>query len=474
MTQTVLIHTDEIIGMSMAGPGMRAWRMAEALSPHHAVVLYTSATATVTSEAFRVLDPESGSIAEALEGVDIVVHQGGSVLLAAPELLEAGSEVVIVADLYGAWLFEQQEQRRTLGRPGDARQEAMALDILNSHLLRADHILCASERQRALWIGHLVALGRISHELYDADPALTDLITIVPFGLDGAIGEDVPRRVKGVVPGIAANDKVVLWGGGIHDWFDPLTLIRAMAVLVAKRPDARLLFLGTRHPNPNVPTMQMVTTARNLAASLEILGTAVIFNEGWVPLAERAGYFADSDVGVSIHRSSLETEFSFRTRMLDFLWAGLPIVATRGDVFADVISTRQLGVVVDDDDVSGVVEALDLLLYDETVRAETRLRVARAAEDFAWSRALTPFVELLGRAATAPDRLESIRTGRDSIRANEKAASDGEVAALMLQRDRAVMEADVLRRQLDEFRSSTSWRITAPLRKGIDALRRLR
>jgi len=33
--------------------------------------------------------------------------------------------------------------------------------------------------------------------------------------------------------------------------------------------------------------------------------------------------------------------------MLDYLWCGLPIVATKGDVFADNIQTHQLGLVVD-------------------------------------------------------------------------------------------------------------------------------
>ncbi len=34
--------------------------------------------------------------------------------------------------------------------------------------------------------------------------------------------------IKGVVPGIGPDDKVILWGGGIYNWFDPLTLLRAV------------------------------------------------------------------------------------------------------------------------------------------------------------------------------------------------------------------------------------------------------
>jgi hypothetical protein len=36
-------------------------------------------------------------------------------------------------------------------------------------------------------------------------------------------------------------------------------------------------------------------------------------------------------IGVSAHPAHLETRFAFRTRMLDYLWAGLPIVSTEGE-----------------------------------------------------------------------------------------------------------------------------------------------
>ena len=57
-----------------------------------------------------------------------------------------------------------------------------------------------------------------------------------PFGVAG----DAPVRarsvLKGVVPGIGPDDKVILWGGGVYNWFDPLTLIRAVHRLRADVP----------------------------------------------------------------------------------------------------------------------------------------------------------------------------------------------------------------------------------------------
>lgn len=466
MPRAVLIHTDEIVGLSMAGPGMRAWRMAEALAAHQEVTLYTSAGASIDSDLFRVFGPDDSSLDALIDTTDVVVHQGGSLLLAAPQLLEPDSQTVVVLDLYGAWIFEQQEQRRAMGRPGDEEQEGRSLALLRQHLLRADHILCASERQRALWIGHLVALGRLTHELYDSDPTLNDLVTIVPFGLDKATSTPIMKRIKGIVPGIGTGDKVVLWGGGIHDWFDPLTAIRAMAFIAPRHPEVRLLFLGTRHPNPNVPTMQMVDMARDLADALGLLGSSVIFNDGWVPLAERAGWFADSDVGISSHHASLETEFSFRTRMLDFFQAGLPVVVTGGDVLAQLVVDRELGAVVSDNDAHAVARALEALLYNPISHEAARRNITKVAEELAWSRTLTPFVELIERAAAAPGQGRTVELDTTNI------PTRAEIAALREEGTRARAETEDLRHQLEDIRNSTSWRITAPLRKGVLRFRR--
>ena len=85
----------------------------------------------------------------------------------------------------------------------------------------------------------------------------------------------------------------------------------------------------------------------------------MFFNEGWVEYEDRQNYLLEADVGVSTHFDHVETEFSFRTRILDYLWAGLPVVATGGDSFADLIEDRGLGVTVPPED----VDALEAALY---------------------------------------------------------------------------------------------------------------
>jgi len=132
----------------------------------------------------------------------------------------------------------------------------------------------------------------------------------------------------------------------------------------------------------------------------------VFFNEGWVPYDQRHDFLLEADIGVSTHLDHLETEFSFRTRILDYLWAGLPVVATQGDAFAELIERRQLGVTVPPEDADALAEALYRLLDDPELAAVTRKHVKQVAPEFAWSRVLAPLLEFCRNPTPAPDRAD--------------------------------------------------------------------
>ena len=94
----------------------------------------------------------------------------------------------------------------------------------------------------------------------------------------------------------------------------------------------------------------------------------MFFNEQWVAYDDRQNYLLEADIGVSTHFDHVETEFSFRTRILDYLWAGLPIVTTDGDSFADLIARTPLGLTVPPEDVDALEAALYRLLDDDELR----------------------------------------------------------------------------------------------------------
>ena len=283
---------------------------------------------------------------------------------------------------------------------------------LNDQLDRADFMLCASPKQRDFWLGQLAGLGRINPETYDDDENLESLLAVVPFGLSEAAPVRTAPAIKGVVPGIGADDKVILWGGGVYNWFDPLTLIRAVDRLRERRPDVRLFFLGMRHPNPDVPEMRMAASARRAVRPARSHEQARVLQRRLGARTSTAGnYLLDADIGVSCHLQHVETAFSFRTRILDYLWAGLPIVTTSGDTFGDLVEAEGLGFSVDANDVDGLEDALFQLLDDADLAAHCAKRSREVARSFTWSKVMQPLLEFCRNPRRAPDLAADARRG---------------------------------------------------------------
>ncbi|WP_317495598.1 glycosyltransferase [Haloechinothrix sp. LS1_15] len=401
----VLVLTGDALTERMAGPAIRAWHIAEVLAAEHEVRLVTMNPRCEPSPAPFTVDAARRRDLDAhLAWADIVILQG-HVLEMAPALHADQAHTIVVCDLYDPMHLEVLEQSRAA--PDDARAAELTgvTRVLEAQLRRGDFFLCASERQRHFWLGHLAATGRLSPRLYDADPTTRSLLSVVPFGLPA----EPPRRTgpgpRETVPGISAGDRVILWAGGIYSWFDPVTLIRAVDELRHRKPEVRLVFLGMRHPNPEVTDTATADRAVRLADDLDLTGKHVFFNEHWVPYAERQNWLLEADCGVTTHFEHAETMFAFRTRVLDYLWAGLPIVTTDGDSFADLVRAHGIGLVVPAADPTALADALERALYDTEFRAACADRIAAVAEQFSWPRALEPLVRFCRDPRPAADRL---------------------------------------------------------------------
>lgn len=406
----VLIITGDPIGERMAGPAIRAWNMAEELSRDNEVRLVSLSSVTVAPRDFdtatvSVLHPNSMNQHESW--ADVIVLQGHA--LALFPVLDSSVKPLVV-DVYDPLHLEVLEQ----GRDEDMKLWSDRVDdatgVLNHQLARGDFFLCASQRQRHFWLGQLAALGRINPLNYRDDPDLDGLIAVVPFGIPVDPPLATRSALRGAVPGIDLDSKIIIWGGGIYDWFDPETLIRAVGTLAPKHPEIKLFFMGTKHPNPVVVEAEAVGNARSLSASLGLTDRHVFFNESWVDYDQRQDYLLDADLGVSTHFQHVETTFSFRTRILDYLWAGLPIVTTEGDSFGDLVSAEGLGVSVPERDEAALVAALESLLFDQKKVAAARKNVARVRERFTWPHVLEPLTAFAQQPHLAADREPSVRT----------------------------------------------------------------
>ena len=391
MERSILIVSHEAPGPQMSGPAIRYWYLAHALAEELPVCLAVPGEPRLASTAFRVMGYRRADGQPlghlATEASAIVV--AGFLLHRYPFLKETGRPLIV--DLYAPFILENLVIHQTRPPAEQAEIHAVNLAVLNEQLELGDFFLCAHESQRDFWLGMLAANGRLNPYTFADDPTLRRLIDVVPFGLPDEPPQHRRRVLKGVYPGIGLDDWVIYWGGGLWEWFDPLTAIKAVAEVAETHPSVRLFFAGTRHPNPDVPPMRMCQAARRLSDELGLTDRIVFFND-WVPYKERANYLLEADVGISLHFEHIETRFAFRTRLLDYIWAGLPMVVTGGDTLSRWVKDCGLGQVVAPCDVAGVRDALLDLLERPDFRREAAPRFAAVREKLTWRRAAGPLL----------------------------------------------------------------------------------
>ena len=279
---------------------------------------------------------------------------------------------------------------------------------LNFQLTMSDFMFCADERQRDMWIGMLMALALVPPDIYERDPSLRRMIDIVPYGVPSKPLDPRGPVLKGVIPGIEATDRVLLWNGGITEWNDPLTLLQAMNQLVTRRPELKLVFMGVNHPDYAFgPDAGVTRRAVEMANILGLTGRNVFFQEGWVPYERIDDYLAEADASVCLGYETVESRFAFRTRYVDCFRARIPLLCTRGDVLAERVENDPLGITVPERNVDAVVAGIERLMDDAEFAGKCRSRLEAIADELSWDTAVEPLVQFCREGeswATPPDR----------------------------------------------------------------------
>lgn len=400
----LLVVAYDRIGTTMAGPGIRAWEMACALASVAEVTVAVeqpvdrTAPPGVTIETFHGDRQLRALVARA----DVVLVQGLAVrrfpcLKDCPALL--------IVDLYDPWVFENLELFGD--RPHDEAEQLLQsdADVLNELIDQGDFFICASERQRDYWLGMLTSRGRINRAVRDDDEELRSLIDVVPYGCPAAPGA-AGASLRGVHPRIPRDSFLVLWSGGVWPWFDPDTVLEAVALAAASEPRIRLYVMGASSEPGRPPS----AFARRVAEQVQAhpsLREHVILGE-WVPYDDRYAVLHDADVAVIATRGGAETRLAFRSRVLDHLWAGLPTITTPGCVLSELLERQQAGFTTPVSDIEALAALLLRLACDAEALDQASAAAVTLSKSFAWCDNVAPIRDVV----TAPERWHALRARR--------------------------------------------------------------
>jgi glycosyltransferase involved in cell wall biosynthesis len=410
----VLVVSVDRVAPEMAGPGIRALELARALARRHDVALAVPAGSSSVEDAveMRFYDPERPrQLRRALDAYDVFVAPP------LPPAATAGVRARWIVDLYNPEPFEGLSH--SAGRLRLERRVRAAARI-DRVLVAARHgacFVCASERQRDMWLGFLAASRRLDSSMYRQDPDLRMLIDVVPFGVPRLPPE---RRGEGLRGSVFPEDaRIMVWNGGLWDWFDPETVLEALVRLRRKDASWRLAFSGIGRPSHRA---RMRTSERvlRLVDKLGLGNERAIHSREWTPYAERAAPLLDADIGVSAHHASLEARFAHRTRMLDLVWTQTPILCTEGDEWSEIVVAEGLGEAVPPGDPDALADGACRIAgrgresYAKAFRA--------AASGRRWDATVVPLLGLVDTVASSPPRRPDLVTRALTVRHSFAAA----------------------------------------------------
>ena len=141
---------------------------------------------------------------------------------------------------------------------------------------------------------------------------------------------------------------------------DHLTLIRAMAVVCRKHPEAHLLLIGAAIDEPYARSLHQTVIDRHLEKNITFLGQ----------LREAATVLPACDVGVLSSASE-----GLPLSLLEYGWAGIPAIATSVGQCPEVLDHGRAGILVEPASPEPLAAAIQFLLDSVEQRRESGRRL---------------------------------------------------------------------------------------------------
>ncbi|MGB4861746.1 MAG: glycosyltransferase [Tepidiformaceae bacterium] len=409
MGPRILIICRGYLGSHMSAPGIRATAQARVLATNVPGARVTLAGTNLDFEqpddgAYTVTRWSARNILQLVATHDIIVSS-----MLPPHVAGFFPWKRFVVDLFSQYAMEWMEigMQHYEGRHRKAWVQRTRA-VLGMQLTFADFVLTCNERQRDSYVGMMISLGLISPRVYEADPTLRTYIDSAPHGIRAELPIHAEPVLRGVREGFGKDDKIIIWNGGIIQWYDPATLLEALRIL--GRDDVKLLFLGATYPGiKELGKGVRFQDAKAIAARNGQLDRTVFFEEGWVSHEVAKQHVQEADISVCCYFDNLETRYSHRTRFVDLIWAELPFICTHGDVLAEEVEQNTWGIVVPEEDPAALAIAIEKLIDDREFHAECKANLAASRASLQWDQTMKPLIRFCSETgATLSPKWERI------------------------------------------------------------------
>lgn len=349
------------------GGGMRAWGLAKGLQKNGLEV-----TVGVNNSFPQDLSEHEGlkiinwspdeAFAELINSYDAVVVSycmGSDSVFIAENI---NDNVLLVLDAYVP-IYVEVSARDADDMGSELRNYMEDIARFNRVLKRGDYFICANQTQKIFYTGVLGSLGIINPRSYRQDRIL-----VVPFGIHNEpvqITENPYTKL-----GIKNSDKTVLWFGGLYPWFRVEDYLDAILQLSKSHPEMKFVFVGGKNPFNNNPDLLRQYTKAVAFAEKNKLTNKNIFFVDWVDFDTRANWYKYADFVVSLNQPGEENQFSWRTRVMDYVWGDVVTITNGADSLGEELIQAGAAIRLESLSASEIVKTIEAVYAEPGVLKE--------------------------------------------------------------------------------------------------------
>jgi glycosyltransferase involved in cell wall biosynthesis len=275
-------------------------------------------------------------------------------------------------------------------------------------LKKADKISVCSNTQKHLSVGELALAGRLTSKSFGYDFVDVVYPGILPKNEPSAV--DNRSRIRAKV-NINPQDYVVLWCGGYNAWTDVETLFRGLEIAMKANPRIHFLSVGA-------------STYSNSETQYDLFQKLIHNSEqkenfhllDWQPWREIYGYYQASDIGVNIDALHYETIYGTRTRLLEMIGAGLPVITSLGSEISYMLHEKKAAVVFEPKNNMSLGNHLISLSQNAEIGNTVKCNAALfAVNELSFQATTKSLRDWIKHPAYAPDKNKGSRNNKENL-----------------------------------------------------------
>ncbi len=320
---------------------------------------------------------------------DCIVAVNFDCCLAATKL---NTDRPIWMDIYGDYMTIVQA---ACYRAGQDRGISTSVAFFRQVLKTGDAFSGCGTPQKHMLAGELAFTGRLNAETFGYE--YTHVVLPGSSPKDGA--ENAVIETPSEQPVIPEEAFVVLWCGGYNTWTDVDTLFAGLEMAMEKDPDVHFLSVGA---NTYEGADNVYDRFKNMIAKSKFKDRYHML--GWRPYADVAYYYRESDVGLNIDAMHYETVYGTRTRLVEMIASGLPVITSTGCELSDLIDRKGAGLIFNTADWQGLgKQILRLATNRPYCREMAKVALNYAQNDLSFGVTTMPVRNWVKNPTHAPD-----------------------------------------------------------------------